>query len=123
MTVGQLWSIAATGVLDKLAAADLPIAAAFRLHGIIDALSPHIQRAVKVKATAFTDDNSTADSNGNRFPKAGKMDELQKTLEPLAAEKVTIIVEPIVVEDDLPGVKLNANDIGALGPLIKQKGK
>lgn len=127
LTVGQLIVLASTPTLGQLMNEKLPVNMAFRLFRIVDVLKPEMERANKARADLFNEENSTASMgpdgkpNGGRIVKPEKQADVQKKLELLIKEKIDIAVTPLVIEEDLPGVKLSAADIDNLGPLITEK--
>lgn len=123
ITVGDLLDLAISGALNKLVQQELPVALAFHINETIDAISPHIQQALKARDGIYTDDNSVKvpDHPGERTIKPEKADDIKAKFDALITEKVTVIMSPLDLEVDTPGIKLSARDVKALTPLLKKK--
>ena len=120
LTVGQVLHLGEEGALGKLAQQDFPVATAFRIRRMIDIIRPEMDRAIKARAGIWTDKNSTLQADGSRIAKPESLAALNAEWGKLSVESITLQIAPIDLEGDLPGVKLSALDIEALGPLLKQ---
>lgn len=122
ISVGQLLELTTTGTLNKISNQDLPVAGAFKVSEIMDALTPHIQRALKARSSLYTDETSTAvpDKPGARVLKPEKVEEVRVKLESLMSQTVKVVMPLLSLDDDMPGIKISAHDIKALEPILKK---
>lgn len=121
MTVGQLIVLGNSATLSQILNEKFPAAFTFRLNHWWDTLKPEIMSASKARTDLLNDPKlfvKKADGSG-WDPKPGA--EPQKALDALTAEKVQIALVPLVLDDDLPGLKLSVADLDALGPLVTEK--
>ena len=117
LTARSLLMICDLHILERLKEQVLPIVDAYRINRICAIVGPECLRIGIARNQIVTEEISVEITGGRRQVKDEFLGQFHEMLAPLLDEEVSFQVKPLTASH-LAGVKLSAQDIDALGPLL-----